>query len=404
MKETRMTTSAIEPAPTRPSKAVAATAFAFSVTMMGTTLPTPLYSIYSDELAFSALTVTVLFAVYALGVVGALSLFGRLSDDLGRRPVLMLAVGFALLSAVLFLLPPSLPQLVVARVISGLGAGFMSGAGTAAMMDLFPAHRRAVAGTVAVAANTGGLALGTLIAGLIAESASKPLFTPFAVHLALCALALVGLLVWTPAPEHAGRFVIRPHRLRVPAELRRAFTRAVLAAGSGFAATGVLTAVSAMFLARELHLESHALAGFVVFLAFAGMAAGQLVARRLRPRIALPLGCVGLIAGVAFLAWALAFVTLPPLLIAAATVGVSAGLCMNAGIATTVEQALPERRGEVSSSFFAGLYLMLALPAIGVGLLATVIGLRGAGLVFTAAVALLAAVVAIASLATSRRE
>ncbi|GAA1324266.1 MFS transporter [Leucobacter albus] len=398
-----MTSSAIEPIPTRPWPAIAATAFAFSVTMMGTTLPTPLYSIYSDELAFSPLTVTVLFAVYALGVVGALSLFGRLSDDLGRRPVLMLAVGFALVSAFLFLLPPSLPQLTVARVASGIGAGFMSGAGTAAMMDLFPPERRGLAGTLAVAANTGGLAVGTLIAGLIAEQAARPLFTPFAVHLALCALALVGLLVWTPAPMGAGRFVIRPSRLRVPAELRHPFARAVLAAGSGFAATGVLTAVSALFLARDLGMGSHALAGFVVFLAFAGMAIGQLVARRMQASVALPLGCGGLVVGVALLALALHGVALAPLLAAATTVGVSAGLCLNAGLATTVQRALPERRGEVSSSFFAGLYTMLALPAIGVGLLATSIGLRGAGLVFTAAVALLAIAVATIDIVTNRR-
>ncbi|OCI29915.1 MFS transporter [Oerskovia enterophila] len=398
-----MTSPATGPARARSRRAVTVTAFAFLVTMMGTTLPTPLYSIYSTELSFSPLTVTVLFAVYAVGVVGALSLFGRLSDDVGRRPVLVAAVGLALLSALLFLLPPSLPLLVVARVTSGLGAGLMSGAGTAAVIDLFPAEKKAAAGTLAVAANTGGLALGTLVAGVLASAAPAPLTIPFAVHLVLCVGALLGLATWAPAPARRGRLRIRPHRLRVPASIRGAFARAVLAAGAGFSVTGVLTAVTALFLARDLHLDSHALAGFVVFLSFAGMAVGQLVARRMRPRAALPVGCAGLVLASAALATALAGASLAPLVVAAAVLGVSGGLCLNAGIATTVEQVPPAHRGEVSSSFFAGLYLMLAVPAIGVGLLASVVGLRQAGLVFAAVVAVLAAAVGIVELVSARR-
>lgn len=389
-----------------PRRAVVATAFAFAVTMMGTTIPTPLYSIYSAELAFSPLTVTVLFAVYALGVVGALSLFGRLSDDLGRRPVLLIAVALALFSAILFLLPPSLPLLIVARVISGLGAGLMSGTGTAAVIDLLPAERKATAGTLAVAANTGGLALGTFRAGLLADVAPLPLAVPFIAHLALCALALIGLAAWTPAPapDARGTLRIRPRRLRVPSEIRGAFVRAVLAAGTGFAVTGVLTAVSALFLAKELHLSSHLLAGSVVAIAFAGMAVGQLIARRMRPRTALAVGCAGLVLATAALAIALAAALLAALLVSAVLLGVSGGLCLNAGIATTVEQVPPAHRGEVSSSFFAGIYLMLAVPAIGVGLLAVATGLRPAGLVFAAVVAVLAAAVGIVELVGARRS
>lgn len=385
-------------------RAVFATAFAFLITMMGTTIPTPLYSIYSRELTFSSLTVTVLFAVYAVGVVGALSFFGRLSDDLGRRPVLVIAVLCALLSAVLFMLPPSLPLLITARVVSGLGAGFMSGAGTAAVLDLFPPERKAVGGTLAVAVNTGGLALGTLLAGVLADLVSRPLLVPFLVHLALCILALVALLAWTPAPAKRGSVRVRPHRLHVPRALRGAFSRAVLAAGSGFAVTGVLTAVTALFLAQELGLTSHALAGFVVFLTFADMAVGQLIARKLVAHTALTVGCGGLVVAAALLALALAAASLLALLAAAIVLGLSGGLCLNAGIATTVGQVGPEHRGEVSSSFFAGLYVMLAAPAIGVGVLASFIGLRQAGLVFTAAVAVLAVAVGISELVSARKR
>ena len=392
------------PQPQRPLLPIIATSFAFLVTMMGTTIPTPLYSIYSRELAFSPLTVTVLFAVYAIGVVGALSLFGRLSDDLGRRPVIALAVCCALLSAVLFLLPPSLPLLIAARIVSGLGAGFMSGAGTAAVLDLFQPERKAIGGTLAVAVNTGGLALGTLLAGVLADFTPQPLLAPFVVHLTLCVLALVALFTWAPAPTARGSIRIRPHRLHVPRALRGAFSRAVLAAGSGFAVTGVLTAVTALFLAKELQLTSHALAGFVVFLTFADMAVGQLIARKLQPHAALIVGCGGLVLAAALLALALAAASLVALLAAAVVLGLAGGLCLNAGIATTVGQVDPAHRGEVSSSFFAGIYVMLAAPAIGVGVLASFIGLRQAGLVFTAAVAALALAVGITELVSTRKR
>lgn len=153
--------------------------------MMGTTVPTPLYALYADELSFAPLTVTVLFAVYALGVVTALSALGRLSDDVGRRPVLLLATLLAAVSAALFLLPRTLTSLIAARVVSGLAAGLMSGTGTAAVIDLFPPERRAAGARVAVIANMGGLALGTGIAGVLADIAPNPLTTPYVVHLAL---------------------------------------------------------------------------------------------------------------------------------------------------------------------------------------------------------------------------
>ncbi|ALG07283.1 MFS transporter [Kibdelosporangium phytohabitans] len=387
----------------RNGMAITATTFAFAVTMMGTTLPTPLYSIYAAKLALSPLTVTALFAVYAIGVVATLSLFGRLSDEIGRRPVLLVAVACALLSAVLFLLPPSLPVLVIARILSGLGAGLMSGTGTAAVIDLFAPERKATAGTVAIAVNAGGLATGTLLSGVLADLVADSLVVPYAVHLVLTLVAATALWTLTPRTVLNGKFRIRPHRLRVPVELRGAFTRGVLATGAGFAVAGVLTAVGALFLVRSLHLTSHTVAGFLVFLAFAGMAIGQLLGKGIAARTALPLGCAGTVVAAGFLAWALSATQLLPLLVAAVIVGMSSGLCLNAGIASTVEQAPSAHRGEISSSFFAGLYSMLAIPSIGVGVLVVLTDLRTAGLVFTGVVAVLALVIGITERATVRR-
>src|SRR5437868_15484113 len=79
-------------------------AYAFGVTMLGTTLPTPLYSLYQRRFGFSELMITVIFATYAGGVICALHLFGGVSDQIGRRSVLALGLAFSALSAAVFLL------------------------------------------------------------------------------------------------------------------------------------------------------------------------------------------------------------------------------------------------------------------------------------------------------------
>src|SRR5436309_12557916 len=94
----------------------AAVAYALAVTMLGTTLPTPLYALYRSAFGFSELMVTVVFAVYAAGVIAALLIAGRLSDEVGRRRVLLPGLAFAALGAAAFLLAHGLGLLLVGRV------------------------------------------------------------------------------------------------------------------------------------------------------------------------------------------------------------------------------------------------------------------------------------------------
>ena len=111
-------------------------ALVLGVTMLGTTLPTPLYVIYQGRWHFSAATVTVTFAVYAAAVLITLLLAGRSSDQAGRRPVMAVALAASALSTVLFILAPGIGVLIVARVVSGLSAGLMTGTATAALTEL----------------------------------------------------------------------------------------------------------------------------------------------------------------------------------------------------------------------------------------------------------------------------
>ncbi|MET7613958.1 MFS transporter, partial [Streptomyces seoulensis] len=147
-----MTDSGEDPSRRRPRPGYLAAAGVFAVGMMGTTLPTPLYGLYRERIGFSELIVTVVFAVYAIGVIVALLLAGGASDVLGRRPVLVVALVLSALSAVCFLLEGGLPLLYLGRVLSGFSAGLFSGTGTAVVLDLAPPGRR---GRAALAETSG---------------------------------------------------------------------------------------------------------------------------------------------------------------------------------------------------------------------------------------------------------
>src|SRR5690349_23132525 len=149
-------------------------AFVFAATMLGTTLPTPLYDIYQVQWHFSAAIVTVTFAVYAAGVLLTLLLTGRASDEAGRKPVLAAALGCSALSTVVFILAPNVGVLMAGRILSGFSAGLMTGTATAALTELIPASASRRASLVATAANMGGLGLGPRIAGLLAQYGPHP--------------------------------------------------------------------------------------------------------------------------------------------------------------------------------------------------------------------------------------
>ncbi|MED7952466.1 MFS transporter [Streptomyces sp. BE303] len=384
----------------------AAVALAFWVTMAGTTVPTPLYSLYQHAFGFSPFMVTVIFAVYALGVVAGLLALGRLSDQIGRRPVMATALLLAAAAAGLFEAADSLPWLLTARVLSGFGAALITGAATAALLDLAAPERRLRAQTLALAANMGGLAGGTLFSGILAEWAGSPLRLPWTVTLVLTGIALIGLSAvpeTVPAEIRAGGIRLRFQPLRIPADIRPAFLRAALAGGSGFAVSGVLTAVSGLFLATVLDLHNHALTGLVVALAFLSTAVGQLLVRVLPPARTLPLACAGLVLAAALIAGALLTGTLAPLLLGACVNGLATGTAIGTGLGTINGGVAPERRGETVSTFFAVLFSMLSVPVIGVGVLIQATGLRTGGVTFSAVVAALAVGVA-AGLVRRTRE
>ena len=365
--------------------------YAFFVTMLGTTLPTPLYGLLRLRFGFSELMITVIFATYAAGVIAALLLFGRLSDEVGRRIVLLGGLGCAALSALAFLLAQGLALLLVGRALSGLSAGIFTGTATATLVDLAPEGGGGRATLVATMANMGGLGCGPLLAGILAQWAGSPLRLSFWVDLALIVAAAGGLLAMPEPVSRPPRPRLRPQALSVPPEVRGQFTRAAIAGFAGFAVLGLFTAVSPAFLAQQLGVRDPAAIGAVVFAVFVASAAGQLALERVPERAALPAGCAILILGMVLLGLSLAVSSLALLVAGGVVAGVGQGLSFRAALTGLTAATPAEQRAGVASSFFVVAYVAISLPVIGEGVLAQAAGLKTAGLVFVAIVAALSA-------------
>ena len=372
---------------------LASAAFALSIAMLGTTLPTPLYDMYRERFGFSELMITVIFATYAAGVIASLMLFGRLSDQAGRRPMLLAGLALAALSAGAFLIADGLALLLVGRVLSGLSAGIFTGTATATLVDLAAPDRRRRATLVATIANMGGLGCGPLLTGLLAQWAGSPLRVSFWVYLAFVLPAAIGIWAMPETVAARSRPRLRSQAPTVPAEMRSAFVAAALAGFAGFAVLGLFTAFAPAFLSEVLGVSSPAVVGLVVFAVFAASLVGQALLERLPEGVAMPAGCLALIAGMGTLALGLALSSLTLLVLGGVIAGFGQGLAFRAGLTAVTARAPAEHRGAVASSFFVVMYVAIALPVIGVGILADVTGLRPAGLTFAAVVAAVAIVV-----------
>jgi MFS family permease len=348
--------------------------FVFAVTMLGTTLPTPLYVIYQAQWHLSAAIVTVIFAVYAAGVLAALLLAGRSSDQAGRKPVLAAALGASALSTVIFLLAPDVEVLLAGRILSGLSAGLMTGTATAALSELIPAPASRRASLAATAANMGGLGLGPLIAGLLAQYASHPTALVFEAYLAMLAAAGLCLLFVPETVSPRQRPTLRFAGLGLPARGRGEFMAAGAAGFAAFSLLGLFAALAPTFLGGVLHERSHAVQGAVVFLLFAVGTLTQLGLSRFPSRQVMIAGLGLFLGSLALIVTALAQAAMALFLTGTVVAGMAVGAVFLGSLATASRLAPPGRRGQAISTYFVACYCGLIIPVVGVGVASGLIG------------------------------
>jgi MFS family permease len=375
-------------------------AYAFAVTMLGTTLPTPLYVIYQAQWHFSTSLITLIFGTYAVGVLAALLAAGRASDQVGPRPVLAAAIGLSIVSAVTFIFAPSVGWLFVGRVLSGLSAGLMTGTATAALTETARQGSGRRASLVSTTANTIGLGLGPLLAGLLAQYAPHPTVLPFLVQLGLVAVAGLGLLAVPETVSERSALSLRFHGFGIPQSGQAEFIGAGFAGFAAFSLLGLFSALVPTFLVGVLHDTSHATAGTVVFLVFAVSACTQLAGSRLPSRPVMLAGLTVFLAALALIVAGLSDASMPVFLAGTVVSGVASGAVFMGSLAAANRLAPAETRGQVISTYFVFAYVGLTVPVIAVGFGAQAFGDFRA----TLACAIALAVIAVASMATIQRS
>jgi predicted MFS family arabinose efflux permease len=372
-----------------------AVTFAFTVAMACSTIVSPLYGLYQARDGFSSFVVTLIYAAYALGVVISLVLAGHLSDWHGRRRVLLIALTVPLLAEVVFLVWRDVPGLILARIIIGLSVGATTATATAYIAELNASARPdgspRRAQLVATAANLGGLGVGPLVGGLLAQWVGHPLTVPFLV----CAAALLASITLVLAtPETRERPVpmprYRPQRVAVPAETRARFAAAALGAFMSFGALGLFTGLQGTILVTALHRTSHALAGATLFALYAAGVIAQAATIAWPLRRTLAVSIVTMVAGMALTVVAvwMSPASLAVFIVGGCITGAGAGMIFRGCVGTVIEITPAPRRAEALAALFLAGYLGLSVPVLGAGIALQSVSIKDTLLGFAIAVGL----------------
>ncbi len=365
----------------------------FLVAMAFSVVPTPLWTLYQARDAFSTFAITIAFAAYAVGVLVSLFLVGHLSDRVGRRTILLPAIALELVAAVLFIVWNTLPGLIVARVVSGLGIGMITATATAFILELHshahPGSDRSRSDVVSTAANLGGLGFGAVAAGVLAQFVGQPLVTPFVVFLILLALAAIAIAFVPETVAASGeRVAYRPQRIRVPATSRMLYFAAAVVAFGAFSFFGLATALAPAFVAGDLRVTSQAIGGLVVFLAFASAVGTQLVVRSARQGTQVTIGIVLLVLGLAALTAGVWSASLALFIVGGMFAGGGAGVLFKTALLEGSKLAEPQFRGEALAGIFLFSYAGLIVPVVGLGIATLFLPIATALLAFAALTAL----------------
>jgi hypothetical protein len=280
---------------------------------------------------------------------------------------------------------------------------------TAYLRDLDTLRRRPAGPgrfeVVSTAANIGGLGMGALVSGALAQFAPSPLAVPFAVFAGLLVLAIIGLAL---APETVHPPMVRPRYRPQHVTFGRGDRASAITAAAGvfvgFAVFGLFTSLAPGFVGATLHHPGRLLAGTVAFIAFGAAAVAQTATGRLGNRTQMLAGILAQAVGLVGLAGAMEDPNLAAFLIGGALAGAGAGVLFKSALAAYVAAAEPSKRGEAASSLFLAAYLGLIIPVLGMGLATLYVSAQTAMLVFAGALLVILAAVATIALRPSDRS
>jgi MFS family permease len=353
------------------------TAAIFVLFAAAASAPTPLYVVYQKELGFPTVTLTVIFAVYVLGLIGSLLIVGALSDHVGRRPVLAGAIALEAVALVLFLVGGDVRVLLVARLVQGVATGAAFSTLGATLVDLNPPHAPGRAGLVNGVAPISGLAVGSLGCGALVQFAPSPTHFVFALLLAGIGLsgAFVALMPETAARRPGGLASLIP-RVGIPAEVRRDVYALVPIVVASWALGGLYLSLGPSVAAGLFGLGSHLIGGLVATLLCGAGAVTAFALRRVPTHQVLVISAIALSGGMALTLTGVQVHAVGLSAIGTVIAGVGFGSSALASFGTLARLATPGTRSELLAAALVIAYLAFSLPAVAAGFAATSFGLH----------------------------
>ena len=355
--------------------------------------PTPLYPRYQAEWALSSLDVTVIFGVYAVAVLASLLVFGRLSDHLGRRPVLLASLAVQVLAMAGFALAGGFAGMLVARVVQGLATGAAVAAVGAGLLDIDRA-RGTVTNSVVVPIGT---ATGGLVAGLVVSTLPAPGQLIYALLAVIFVLqfASVALMKETIAPQADARTAalasLRP-QFSVSAATRAPLLRATPIIVATWAVPGFFGSLGPALMHGVLGLEASLASGLLMFTLAGSAGLSVVLSHRFGPQQLTTLGALSLGVGLPLLTLGLSLPSIALFFIGASIAGLGFGSGFQGALRSVLAHASPHERAGVLSVVFVIAYLAMGAPAMIAGWLVAIDGnLLRTSLEFAALILVLAA-------------
>ncbi len=345
--------------------------------LFASSAPSPLYIVYQSEWHFSDITLTSVFAVYALALIVSLVIAGSVSDHVGRRPTLLAGLAIEMVAMLLFAEAHSVLWLVAARILQGVATGIAMGAISAALLDLQPEHRPRLGALLGVAAPLSGIASGALGAGLLIQYGPDPTRLVFWVLFGGFVLAFLFAMAIPETMRRDGpwRHSLKP-RIAVPVPLRGAFVAAIPCLVATWALGGLVLSLGPSLIASVLGDTSHIAGGLPIFVMAGISALASVRLRDAHARATARGGLTALIAGVVVALAALGAGSIGLFLAGAAIAGLGFGPAFAGAFRALANRAPDDQRAGLVSAILAVSYLAFSLPAVAAGAASTQLGLH----------------------------
>ncbi|BBN97693.1 MFS transporter [Sporolactobacillus terrae] len=357
-------------------------AYSLFITLLGTNIPSPLLALYRAQWHLSVGMVTLLFASYAIVVIPTIILSGQLSDQIGRKKLLIPGVFFTVVGSLLFAFSTNFALLLVSRIFQGISVGMLNGVAVAALTELDPKQNRIKAAFVGSMAVTVGNALGPVLSGLLGEYAPFPMKLAYFVHMFLAIPGFLGLFYMREKGRQ--QEAIRMHRPAVPREIFGRFYLSGITSFIAWSLMSLMLSIIPSYTEQLVGSANLAVAGAIVALVLSVSTISQMILKNLPLQRLSLVGFAVILLGLVSLIVTLETKSLVFLFLTTLLIGFGHGPTFAGSLALTNHISPDASRGDIIASFYVVTYLGVSLPILGLGFAASWVGLNNAVCIYIA--------------------